>query len=92
MQFLTVLEIAERTQLSPWAIRRAISDGELPASKLRGRLRVDALDFQGWIDGCRVQPSPARAVPMPTVLEPSPAAPEAGSFRARLREERRGER
>src|SRR5689334_4501433 len=92
VQLLTVSDCAERANLSAWAIRRAIHEGELPASKLRGRLRIDAVDFQGWIDGCRVQPAPRRRPDLPTSAEPSPVAPEAGSFRARLREERRGER
>lgn len=92
MQFLTVNEISAITKLSPWAVRRAIGDGELAAAKLRGRLRIDAVDFQAWVDGSRVAPALHRREPEPAALTPSPIAPEAGSVRARLRQERSSER
>lgn len=39
-RLLTVGEVAETTGLSPDAVYRAVADGELRASKLRGRLRI----------------------------------------------------
>jgi excisionase family DNA binding protein len=39
-RLLTVSDVAETTGLSPNAVYRAVADGELRASKLRGRLRI----------------------------------------------------
>jgi excisionase family DNA binding protein len=47
---LTVSEVAEATGLSSNAVYRAIAAGELRASKLRRRLRVQATDLDAWID------------------------------------------
>jgi excisionase family DNA binding protein len=49
-QLFTVSEVAEATGFSANAIYRAISAGELRASKLRGRLRVQLGDLDGWIE------------------------------------------
>ena len=49
-RLLCVTEVAKATGLSPNAVYRAIWDGELPASKLRGRLRVQIADLDAWID------------------------------------------
>jgi excisionase family DNA binding protein len=47
---LTVSEVAEATGLSSNAVYRAIAAGELRASKLRRRLRVQRVDLEAWID------------------------------------------
>lgn len=49
-RLLTVIEVAEATGLSTNAVYRAIAAGELRASKLRGRLRVQLGDLDAWID------------------------------------------
>lgn len=49
-RLLTVSEVAEATGLSSNAVYRAIAAGELRASKLRGRLRVQLADLDAWID------------------------------------------
>lgn len=90
MQLLTVTQVAEQVGLSEWAVRRAIHDGELAASKLRGRLRVDAVDLQAWIDGSRVSAPGRSSQDLPRSLTPSTAYPEAGSFRARMRRKDQG--
>lgn len=67
-RLLTVSEVAETTGLSPNAVYRAIWDGEIRASKLRGRLRVQLADLDAWIDSNLVlarssneePPAPAR--------------------------------
>ena len=67
-RLLTVSEVAEATRLSPNAVYRAIWDGELRASKLRGRVRVQLADLDAWIDSNLVttrgaheeSPAPAR--------------------------------
>jgi excisionase family DNA binding protein len=47
---LTVSEVAQATGLSSNAVYRAIAAGELRASKLRRRLRVQRADLDAWID------------------------------------------
>lgn len=59
----TVAEVAERVGLGERAIRRAIERGELPASKLCGRVRVRPEDAEAWIEQNRVQPRIPPAVP-----------------------------
>jgi len=67
-RLLTVSEVAEATGLPPNAVYRAIWDGELRASKLRGRVRVQLADLDAWIDSNLVttrgaheeSPAPAR--------------------------------
>jgi excisionase family DNA binding protein len=68
-RLLTVSQVAEATGLSPNAVYRAISDGELRASKLRGRLRVKLADLDAWIDSNLVSTRDAQEEP------PAPARP-----------------
>jgi excisionase family DNA binding protein len=56
---LTVDDVARITRLSKYTIRAAIREGELKASKLRGRFLIEPADLQAWIDAGRVQPNPA---------------------------------
>jgi excisionase family DNA binding protein len=70
---LSIREVAVACQLSEKAVRRAIDDGELPAVKLRSRLRVTPEDFQAWIASSRRQ----RA----TDPTSTPARPKAGACR-----------
>jgi excisionase family DNA binding protein len=51
---LTVGEAAERVGLKHLAIRRAIQRGELPATKLCSRIRIDPSDLTRWITANRV--------------------------------------
>ena len=65
---LSIREVAAACQLSEKAVRRAIDDGELPAVKLRSRLRVTPEDFKAWIaasrrGGARRTPPPRRRAP-----------------------------
>jgi excisionase family DNA binding protein len=68
-RLLTVSEVAEATGLSRNAVYRAIWEGELRASKLRGRLRVQLADLDLWVDSNlvtargvdEVPPAPARS-------------------------------
>jgi excisionase family DNA binding protein len=68
-RLLAVSEVAEATGLSSNAVYRAISDGQLRASKLRGRLRVELADLDAWIDSNLVT---TRATPK---TPPAPAHP-----------------
>lgn len=68
-RLLTVSEVAEATGLSPNAVYRAIWDGDLRASKLRGRLRVQLADLDAWIDSNLVTTRGAHEEP------PAPARP-----------------
>jgi excisionase family DNA binding protein len=54
---LTVEDVARITQLSVYTVRAAVRDCELVATKIRGRIRVDPIDLQAWIDAGRIQPA-----------------------------------
>ena len=77
---MTIKDVADACRLSETAIRRAISEGELPAVKLRSRLRITRNDFDAWITSQRQSPA--------TTTAPSRSAPRTrrpvpgGSFRA----------
>ena len=72
---LTLAEAAAKVRLSTKTLRRAIEDGSLSATKLRGRWFVVESDLAEWLAGGRYVP-PARLAE-----EPKPCAPlEAGSL------------
>ena len=56
-EFLSVKEAAEIIRLSEKFIRRAIKDGELRASKPRGRIRIKRADLYAWLEASLVEPS-----------------------------------
>lgn len=68
-RLLTVGEVADATGLSPNAVYRAVAVGELRASKLRGRLRIQLADLDAWIDSNLVTSRGSREEP------PAPARP-----------------
>jgi excisionase family DNA binding protein len=89
---LSIADVATFTGLSEHSIRRAIKAGELPATMLRGRYRIDRDDLLTWVDAGRIKP-PA-AMPELAGLQQTPAPlpdPPAGSYRdlARRRRQRR---
>lgn len=55
-RLLTVREVAEYSRLSPKAVRRAITQGELQASRLRGQWRIDPEHLREWIEANRYRP------------------------------------
>jgi excisionase family DNA binding protein len=84
---MTIKDVADACKLSETAIRRAVSEGELPAAKLRSRLRITRQAFDAWITAQR-QPA-ARLPTPPRAARPAarPAAcrtPAAGTFRAQI--------
>jgi excisionase family DNA binding protein len=67
---LSVDQVADVVQLSAEAVRCAIRSGELPASKIRRRLRVKPSDLAAWIDATRIEPERldiAGSLPSPPV-------------------------
>ncbi len=78
---LSIKDIASACQLSEKAVRRAIDDGELPAMKLRSRLRVTPEDFNAWIASSRRTSRRAALDPRPLTARAAPA----GTFRALIR-------
>lgn len=68
-------------------MRRAIDAGELPAVKLRSRLRITPDDFASWIASSRTATARATAVPPPRKRRPH----SAGTFRALLPTETDGQ-
>ena len=80
--FMTIRDVAAACKLSETAVRRAISEGELTAVKLRSRLRITRADFDVWIASQRHAPT-RPATPQRTATRAPRVAP-AGSFRALL--------
>jgi excisionase family DNA binding protein len=77
---LSIREIAAACQLSEKAVRRAIDEGELPAVKLRSRLRITPDDFASWIASSRRATPRANTIARARKRRPHPA----GTFRALL--------
>lgn len=77
---MTIKDVADVCKLSETAVRRAVSEGELPAAKLRSRLRITRQDFDAWILEQR-QPHAVRST---TAADQAPPRrrPAAGTFRA----------
>jgi excisionase family DNA binding protein len=59
VRFMSPREIAQVTGLSYHAVLRAIADGELRASKLRGRIIVRDEWFEAWVAQGVLSPAPA---------------------------------
>lgn len=67
---LTIDEVARRVRLSTWAVRRAISRGELVAYKPGGRLRIPIHAVDAWLASTQV----SSTAPRPTAdFRPLPA-------------------
>ena len=77
---MTVKDVAVACQLSETAVRRAIADGELPAIKLRSRMRVARTDFDAWLTSQRHTPVHGVPATLPGRRGRRPAP--AGTFRA----------
>lgn len=75
---LSIREVAAACQLSEKAVRRAIDAGELPAVKLRSRLRVIPQDLAAWIASSRQSRRRGERDPRPHLGR----RPPAGTFRA----------
>jgi excisionase family DNA binding protein len=84
---LSIKEVATACQLSEKAVRRAIDAGELPAVKLRSRLRVVPQDLEAWIASCR-QSGRHRTTEFRPRLGRRPAG---GTFRALVDSDREAE-
>lgn len=74
-RLLSPREVAAHTGLSYRTVLRAIEAGELPASRLRNRLRISRYDMLSWIDGATVRHDRVRSV------QPRPKKFARGSLR-----------
>ena len=81
-RLLTVREVADYAQLSQKAVRRAIAQGELRASRLRGRLRIEPADLRKWIEANRYEPIRDDDDHGPPALAVPPRVGSAASLRA----------
>lgn len=91
-QLLTLPQVCDLMQLGPDHVRRAVRRGDLPASKLGGRLRFRPSDVDTYIDGRRVTPTTPAPPYDPGVRAPSkvpPRSPAPTSFRERARRAQR---
>jgi excisionase family DNA binding protein len=77
--FLRPVEAAQLAGLSTRAIYRAIERGDLPASRLCSRLRIERDDFDDW-----VARSAVRIEPPSPVVRTRDVPPARGSFRRLL--------
>lgn len=77
---LSIREIAAACQLSEKAVRRAIDSGELPAIKLRSRIRVTPQDFEAWIASSRRRSGRQALPPVTRATRRAPG----GTFRAMI--------
>jgi len=77
---LTINDVAAVCKLSETAVRRAIADGELPAVKLRSRMRITPEDFNAWIASQRQ--ASARPITLLRATARAGRSAPAGSFRA----------
>jgi excisionase family DNA binding protein len=58
---LSIAEVATFTGLSEYTVRAAVREGDLPAVKIRRRIRISDADLMAWINAHRVAahaPSP----------------------------------
>ena len=85
---LSPAQVAELAGLSRTAVYRAIERGELGASRVCGRLRVDRSEFEAWKERSRIRPRPPQAPMFLPPNNPSTSQPS-GSFLSDLREVRR---
>lgn len=54
MKILTIAEAAEIAGKSQKTVRRAIASGDLPATKIQNKTRIDKKDFDKWLkNGCK---------------------------------------
>ena len=89
-ELLSPTDVARITGLSAYTVRAAVRDGELPATKLRGRIRVHPDDLAGWIDAGRVAAASGLDEALAIVSPPAPAprGGRGGSIRDAVRQRR----
>lgn len=71
---LSTADVAQLSGFSPKTVRRAITDGELAASIVRGEYRVWMDDFRRWIDARRVRPQQGVDAPVRRVTDAGPGS------------------
>lgn len=87
---LSVADVADVLGLSEYTVRQAVRDGDLPAAKLRGRIRIDPDAVRAWINASPVTPAAQVARPgLQSVAGGVTPAVPAGSARAMIADARR---
>lgn len=86
-RLLTVDDVAETTGLSTETVRRAIRAGELPAAKIRRRIRIRPVDVADWIERSRIEAVPLSTpggapIPQPRTRKAAPL----GGYQQRARD------
>ena len=76
-ELLTPQQVADLVSLSAYTVRAAIRDGDLAATKIRGRLRIEPDAVADWIDRGRVRVT--RTSDGPRVVDPAPRRAAVGS-------------
>jgi excisionase family DNA binding protein len=88
-RMLSVADVAVVLGLSEYTVRQAVRDGDLPAAKLRGRIRIDPDAVRAWINASPVAPAPVPRPGLHAVASPVTAGVRAGSARAMIADARR---
>lgn len=89
VEMLSVADVARITGLSQYTIRDAVRDCELPATKLRGRIRIHPDDLATWVDENRIRPAVGDVL-LGTFTQPRQrTGPPSGGARAAVRASRR---
>lgn len=87
---LSVADVAQILGLSEYTIRQAVREGDLPAAKLRGRIRIDPDSVRAWINASPVPTAtPVRRPGLQAVGSSVTAGVPAGSARAMIADARR---
>lgn len=84
VEMLTVRDVSRITTLSEYTVRAAVRDGDLVASKLRGRILVHPDDLATWIDNGKLRAAaglPANARPTAKAKKKAPAGGYRDLFR-----------
>src|SRR4051812_31740175 len=89
MSDLSPSDVARQLGISRSAVYRLIGEGELPAYKARGRLRVEPCEVQAFKERNRVRPARRNGSPMFSPAQRAGAV-NGESFLAELRGERSG--
>lgn len=76
---LSVADVAIVVGMSEHTIRQAIRDGDLIASKLRGRIRIDPQDVHAWINQSTITPKTTAGERGPLTVVVPPARPVAAT-------------
>jgi excisionase family DNA binding protein len=57
--WLSVADVCEYMDVSPFVVTRVLRAGDLPAVKIGREWRISRIDFEDWLNEQRLRPSPS---------------------------------